>query len=147
MSLPSGSIRTRRHSLAWAMAVIAVVAANLAALRAVLPRIPNPGLVIMVLVLDVGIFRMASQRGAARMFWLGFEVAGWAYVITIEVLGETAWRMARSLFEGYVLRRLIGLPFEMNRFMLFAGSLQLLISLAIALVVGILTRWAWKCAT
>ena len=128
------------------MAVIAVVAANLAALRAILPRIPNPGLVIMVLVLDVGIFRMASQRGAARTFWLGFEVAGWGYVITIEVLGETAWRMARSLFEGYVLRRPIGLPFEMNRFMLFASSLQLLISLAIALIVGILTRWAWKCA-
>jgi hypothetical protein len=144
MSLPSESIRDRRHSLVWAMALIAVIAADLAALRASLPRIPNPGLVIMILLLDIGLFRLVSQQGAARAFWLGFEVAGWAYVISCEVFASTAWRLARSLFEGYVLRRPIGLPFEMNQFILFAGSLQLLISLAVALIVGSLTRSAWR---
>lgn len=44
MSLPSRSITTRRHSLAWAMAVVAVVAANLAALRAILPEFLTPDL-------------------------------------------------------------------------------------------------------
>jgi hypothetical protein len=126
------------------MAVIVFIAADLAALRAILPRIPNPGLVIMILVLEVGLFRMVSQRGAARTFWLGFEVAGWAYVITCEVFAWTAWRLARSIFEEYLLRRPIGLPFEMQRFILFAGSLQLLVSLAVALIVGILTRSAWS---
>ena len=126
------------------MAVIAFIAADFAALRAIFPRMPNPGLVIMILVLEVGLFRMVSQRGVARMFWLGFEVAGWAYVITAEVFAWTAWRLARSLFEGYVLRRPIGLPFEMQRFILFAAGLQLLISLAVALIVGILTRSVWS---
>jgi hypothetical protein len=122
MSLPSKSILPRRHSLVWAMAMIAVIAADLAALRAILPRIPNPGLVIMVLILEVGLFRMVSQRGAARSFWLGFEVAGWAYVITSAVFAWTAWRMARFLFEGFVLRRPIGLPFEMHQFIIFAAA-------------------------
>jgi len=126
------------------MAVIAFIAADLAALRAILPRIPNPGIVIMILVLEVGLFRMVSRRGVARTFWFGFEVAGWAYVIACEVFAWTAWHLARLLFQGYVLERPIGLPFEMNQFVLFAGSLQLLISLAIALIVGILTRSAWS---
>ena len=58
------------------MAVIAFIAADLAALRAILPRIPNPGIVVMILVLEVGLFRMVSRRGAARTFWFGFEIAG-----------------------------------------------------------------------
>ena len=140
------------------MAVIAFIAADLAVLRAILSRIPppgfvilgipNPGLVIMVLVLEVGLFRMVSQRGAARTFWLGFEVAGWTYVVACSVFAAlTDWRLARSLFEGYVLRRPIGPPSEMIRlilFVLFACGLQLLIPLATALIVGILARWTWK---
>jgi hypothetical protein len=126
------------------MAVIAFIAADFAALRATFPRMPNPGLVIMILILEVGLFRMASQRGAVRTFWLGFELAGWAYVLTAEVFAWTAWRLARSLFEGYVLRRPIDLRFETERFILFAGGLQLLVALAVALIVGILTRSAWS---
>jgi hypothetical protein len=143
MPLPSESIRHQRHSLAWTLVAIAFIAADLAALRAILPRIPNPGIVIMVLILEVGLFRMASQRGATRAFWLGFEVAGWAYVITSAVFAWTAWRMARFLFEAYVLRRPIGIPYDMTQFIIFAGSLQLVISLAIAMSVGSLARTAW----
>jgi hypothetical protein len=95
------------------MAVIAVIAVNLAALRAMAPRIPNPGLVVMILVLEVGLFRMVSRGGATRWFWLGFEVAGWTYVVTCEVFAQTSWRLARSLFEGHVLRRAVASPSEM----------------------------------
>jgi ABC-type sulfate transport system permease component len=144
MSLGSESIRTRRYSLAWAMAVIAFIAADLAALRASFPRLPNFGLVIMILVLEGGLFRLASARGAPRAFWLGFEVAGWAYVVTCVVFTWTAWRLSRSLFEGYVIGKPIRLPFEMYQFLIFAGVLQLLISLAIALSIGSLARSIWR---
>ena len=37
MSHPPDSIRPRRHSLAWAMALIAIIAADFAALRPAFP--------------------------------------------------------------------------------------------------------------
>jgi hypothetical protein len=89
MSVGSESFRPRRCSLGWAMAVVAVIATDLAALRATLPRIPNFGLVVMILVLEVGLFGQASRQGAARAFWIGFEVAGWAYVVTCSVFAWT----------------------------------------------------------
>jgi hypothetical protein len=144
MHLPSESIRASRHSLGWAMAVIAVIAADLAALRATFPRVPNFGLVLMILVLEVGLFRLASRQGAVRAFWIGFEVAGWVYVIKCSVFAWTVWRLSRSLFESHVLKKPISLPFEMNQFLLFAGILQLLVSLAIALSVGLLTCTVWR---
>jgi hypothetical protein len=98
------------------MTVIVVIAGNLAALRFTLPRLPNFGLVMMILVLEGGLFRLASRRGASRAFWLGFEVAGWAYVVTCSMSAWTAWRLSRSLFEGYVIGKPISLPFEMNQF-------------------------------
>ena len=98
MSVPSESNRPRRRSLAWAMVVVAVIAVDLAAVRPMLPvglsplmldalrasqppDFPNLGLGVMILVLEVGFFSLASGRGAGRAFWLGFEIAGWAYVV------------------------------------------------------------------
>jgi hypothetical protein len=167
MSLPSESIRIRRHSLAWGMALIAVVAADLAALRPAFPleisifwtsypwsamrereflppNFPNLGLVVMILVLEIGLFRMVSRQGTERTFWLGFEVAGWACVITCSIFARTIWWWLRSLFEGYLLGREIGRPLDMGRFVLFVGGLHLSISLAIAFLVGILARSAWR---
>ncbi len=126
------------------MAWVGIIAADLAALRAILPLIPNPGLVVMILVLEVGLFRMVSHQGAARAFWFGFEVAGWAYVVACSVFAKAGWQLARSLFDGYVLKRPIGAPLDINRFLLFAGALQLTISLAITLFVGFLTRSLWR---
>ena len=160
MSIPSGSIRPRRPSLTWAMVVIAVIAADLAAVRPILPLglspttldalraslppdFPNLGLGVMILVLEVGLFRLVSRRGVGRAFWLGFEVAGWAYVIVM-VFAGTAWSLARSLFEEYVLGSQIRFPFGLGRFVLFACGLHLVISLAIACFVGILARSAWR---
>jgi hypothetical protein len=167
MSLPYESPRNRRHSLAWALALIAVIAADLAALRPFFPldigifwtsypwsvlrereflppRFPNLGLVIMVLVLEIGLFRTASRRGGERMFWLGFEVAGWACVIICAVFAQTIWWQARSLFEGYLLGREIGRPLDMGRFVLFVSGLHLSISFTVALLVGILARSACR---
>jgi hypothetical protein len=142
------------------MVVIAVIAADLAAVRPILPvglspttldalrasrppDFPNLGLGVMILVLEVGLFRLVSRRGAGRAFWLGFEVAGWAYVIVRMVFAGTAWSLALSLFEEYVLGSQIRFLFGLGRFVLFACGLHLVISLAIALFVGILARSAW----
>jgi hypothetical protein len=167
MSLPSESTRSRRPSLAWAMALVAVAAADLAALRAALPitlpidpganpslpptfwrehlpTLPDLGFVVMVLVLEPGLFRLFSRRGPERAFWLGFEVAGWAYVITCLTFAPVTWRLVYSLFEGDVLGRPMSSTSDMERFILFAGGLHLLISLALAYLVGVLARRAWR---
>ena len=56
----------------------------------------------------------------------------------------TGWRLAYSLFEAYVLARPMGRPFDMDRFILFAGGLRLVTSLALAFLVGVLARSAWR---
>ena len=154
--LPSGSVRPRRHSVAWAMAAVAVIAIDCAALRLVfpmdfgvfhplfvrqaLPTFPNFGLVVMVLLLEIGLCRAVSRRGVERAFWLGFEAGGWAYVIIGWVFAPTTWLITRSLFERYVLGRQIGVQADMEGFVLFAFGLHLLASLAIAVVIGVLAR-------
>jgi hypothetical protein len=159
MSLPSESVRPRRHSLAWAMAMVGFIAADLAALRPALPMdfspfhplfvrqtptFPNLGLAVMVLVLEIGLIWVASRRGVERAFWLGFEAGGWAYVITCSVFARATWQATREMFEGYVLGKQVALPFEMERFVLFAFGFHLSASLAIALFVGIFARSAWR---
>ena len=167
MSLPSESTRSRRPSLAWAMAVVAVIAADLGTLRAALPitlpvdpganpglpsrfwrehlpTLPDLGLVLMVLMLEAGLFRLFSRRGPERAFWLGFEVAGWAYVVTCFAFAPAAWGLVYALFEGYVQRRPMGQTSDMDRFIVFAGSLHLLVSLALAYFVGVLAKRAWR---
>jgi hypothetical protein len=158
MSLPIESVRRRRPSLAWGMAMVAFIAADLAALRPALPMdfspfhprfvrqnptFPNFGLAVMVLVLEVGLSWLVSSRGAKWAFWLGFEVGGWAYVITCLIFAPRTWLLTRSLFEGYILGRQVGLPFEMERFVLFAFGFHLLVSLFLALFAGLLLRSAW----
>ncbi|WP_237722554.1 hypothetical protein [Singulisphaera acidiphila] len=147
------------------MALIVVIAADLAALRPVFPleisifwtsypwsvmreslppRFPNLGLVILILVLEVGLFRLVSRQGVKRTFWLGFEVAGWACAIMCSVFARTIWGQVRLLFEGGFLGREIGQPSDMGRFVLFVGGLHLLISLAIAFLIGNLACSVWR---
>jgi hypothetical protein len=147
----------RRHSLAWAMVVIAVIAADMAAVRPVLPiglsplmvdalreglpiDFPNLGLGVMILFLQAGLFRLVWRRRSGRAFWLGFEVAGWTYVILCMVFAGTAWGLARFLFEGFVLGSEIRFPFDLGSFVLFGCGLHLLICLSLALLVGILAH-------
>jgi hypothetical protein len=154
------TIQTRRRSLTWAMALIAIIAADFGALRPFFPlqisifwtsypwsvlrerdflppNFPNLGLAVMILVLEIGLFRMVSRRGGEQTFWLGFEIAGWACVITCSVFARTIWWQARSLFEAYLLGRQIGRPLDMGRFVLFTAGLHLSISLTVALFVGV----------
>jgi hypothetical protein len=143
------------------MAVIAVVAIDLAAVRRVLPvglsplmldalraklapDFRNLGLGVMIVVLEFGLFRLASRRGTARAFWLGFEVAGWAYVIACMVFAGTAWSFACTLYEEYVLGRQISFLSGLGQFVLFACCLHLMIALAIAVSFGILAHSAWR---
>jgi hypothetical protein len=165
MSRLPDSIPTRRRSLVWAMALIAVIAADLGALRPFFPlqisifstsypwsvlrereflppNFPNLGLVVVILVLEIGLFRMVSRQGGERTFWLGFEVAGWAGVIACSVFAQTIWWQVRALFEECLIARQIGRPLDMGRFVLFAGGLHLTCLLAIAFFVGILARSA-----
>ena len=159
MSIPAESIRTRRLSVAWLMAVVACIAVDLAALCRALPMdlspfhplfvrevptFPNFGLVVMVLVLEAGILRVISRRGAEQAFWLGFEAGGWAYVITSLVLSRSTWLLTRSLFERYLLGRQVGLPLEMERFVLFAFGFHLLVALVVGTGVGLIARSAWR---
>jgi hypothetical protein len=161
MSLPSESSGFRRHSLAWAMVVIAVFAANFAAVRPMLPiglsplmldalrashpiDFPNIGLGVMILVLEVGLFRLISNQGVNRAFWLGFEIAGWAYVIVCMVFAGAAWGLARSLFEKYVLGGQMSFRSGLGQFVQFACGLHLAIALAVALFAGVIARTAWR---
>jgi hypothetical protein len=142
------------------MVVIAVIAADLAAVRPMLPvglsplmldalrasqppDFPNLGLGVMILVLEVGLFSLASRRGAGRAFWLGFEIAGWGYVIVCMVFAGTAWSLALLLMEKYVLGSQIRYPHGLGQFVQFACGIQLAISLTIALFAGIVARLAW----
>ncbi|MBX6312043.1 MAG: hypothetical protein IRY99_03855 [Isosphaeraceae bacterium] len=72
-------LRSRR-SIARLMAAIVLIALDCAALRLTAPVI-YPAHCLMVVVLEVGLFRLVSRRGAIRPFWVGFEVVGWAWVI------------------------------------------------------------------
>ena len=90
------------------MAAVAVIAIDCAALRPVfpmdfgvfhtlfvrqtLPTFPNFGLVAMVLLLEIGLYRAVSRRGMERAFWLGFEAGGWAYVIR-----NVVWSVSRRI--------------------------------------------------
>ena len=144
ITTPTGPSRPRRRSLARTMALVAVIAADLAALRACLPMIPNPGLVLMVLVLEVGLFRVSSRRGEARAFWIGFEVSGWVYVLICSIFARTAWRLARSLFERMLLGRPVVFQPEVIQYLLFAGVLQFSIALALSMIIGLIARSLWR---
>ena len=127
-----------RMSIAKLMIIVAILAIDLATLCRTLPRIPNPGLVLMVAILEVGLSLAVARYGPARAFWVGFEAFGWAYVLACFAFSRSAWAFARSLFEGYVLGAKISQPSEMWPYILFAGGLQLVLSLAVALIGGLL---------
>ncbi len=129
-----------RGSLASLMAAVAIIAADLAALNATLPMIPNPGLVVLVVVLEVGLFRVARRRGPERAFWVGFEVAGWAWVVPNAVWQLAVWRLFRPLYEANVLGGPITGPGQVWRVVAVAGALHLALGLGVALAGGRIAR-------
>jgi len=131
-----------RAPISGLMIAVAMIAADIAALRATLPAIPNPGLVVMIVVLEVGLPFTVVRRGTRRAFWLGFEVFGWAYLLACLTLDRPIWRMLRAAYETYVLGATLGGQGERWRFIGLAGGLQSLSALAAALVGGLLARRA-----
>ena len=130
-------MRMPRVPIARLMAIVAILALDFAALRATLPRIPNLGLVVMVVVLEVVLLSPATRRAPGRSFWLGFQAVGWAYVLAGFAWNRPLWAFDRSLFEGSILGAKITQPGDMNRFLLLAGVWHLVGSLAAALLGGL----------
>jgi hypothetical protein len=82
----------RRWPWDWALAVVVIAGVDLAVWRALVGgegrlesvaaglSIPNPGLVLAVLALEVSLLWAAAQRGGPLAFWLGFQSLGWSYL-------------------------------------------------------------------
>jgi hypothetical protein len=165
MSTDAASRSGGRRSVAWIMLVVLLIAADLAALRSFFPleisifwtsypwsviredlppRFPNLGAILMILILEVGVFRMVSGRGPRRAFWIGFEAVGWSLVLVALIFARDIWWQARETFETDVIGREIGRPHDMGQLVLFVSGLHLLTGLGLALVAGLLTRATWR---
>jgi hypothetical protein len=104
-----------RISLARVMAIVAVVAVDCAMIA---PGYFDSGLIAVVPILQVGLFRMVRSRGGLRLFWVGFEAFGWSGTLAYYVLRRPIWgylsevhpyvlsllpaRHHGSYFNGYV---------------------------------------------
>jgi hypothetical protein len=98
----------------------------------------------MIVVLELGLYRLVSCRVRARAYWIGFEVGGWAYVALCMVFAGTAWGLARSLFERHITGSQISFPSGWGQFVPFACGIHLTISLVVAFVAGILVDAVWR---
>jgi hypothetical protein len=125
-------------SIARLMAIVAIVAADLAAAAAILPAIPNPGAVVMLLVLEVGLFFWGRPGKPTRPFWIGFGAFGWSYVLACLSFDHAIWRLLRPLLETYILGAKPSTPNELWLCILYAGCLQLGLSLAVAVSGGLM---------
>ena len=130
-------MRVPRVPISRLMAVVAVLALDFAVLRAIWPRIPDLGLVVMVGVLEITLLSPATRRAPGHTFWLAFEAAGWAYVLVAFAWSRWVYLFDRAIFERFVLGARIGQPGQMNRFLLFAGGLNLVGSLITASLFGV----------
>ncbi len=125
------------------MFLVAILAADFAALSQAFPRIPNPGLVLMVLILEVGLFHAISRRGPARFFWIGFESVGWVYVLTCFAFDVPLWRFTHDHFKTYFQTSPIFSSADRWLFILYASVVQFVLALTGAIIGGFLGR-AWK---
>lgn len=122
--------------IARLMLVVAIIGLDCAALRAVLPRIPNPGLTVMTAGLQVLLLHSKIGRGPRRACWLGFQATGWACIFTGLAASRRLWSFHRSFFEAHVLGRPITGPGAMA-YLLFSALIELIVVLAAAAVGGL----------
>lgn len=130
-------MRIPRVQIGRLMVVVALLAVDLAALRATLPALPNPGLVVMVGILQA----LLVLPGAGRPGRLGFQAAGWAWVVAGFAAGRPAWMLTRAAFEMGILGERIARPAEMNQLLLFATAFHLALALVVASLGAWLARW------
>jgi hypothetical protein len=87
-----------RFSIGLLMMVVLLVGADFAAVRALWDS-PGPGVAVALATLPtVNLLLVVLprlRRRAARPFWAGFEVAGWAAVIAAAILG---WSHEQEFF-------------------------------------------------
>jgi hypothetical protein len=127
-------------SIARLMAIVAIVAGDIAAAAAILPRIPNPGVVAMLLFLEVGLFYWVRPGTPTRPFWIGFAAFGWSYVLACLAFDRAIWRLLRPFVETHILGAKPGTPNELWLCILYAGCLQLGLSVAVAVLGGLMAN-------
>lgn len=70
----------KRLSIGWLMALIGIIAVNIAAIRALVAREPTPlwlgGLYPTAVALQAGLLGLARRRGPSRAYWAGFVAGG-----------------------------------------------------------------------
>jgi hypothetical protein len=72
-----------RFTIAQAMIWTAVIAINTGLVRAFVVQEMFYGGILIFFALQVGLWRLLRNRGRARRFWLGFEVAGATAVVAL----------------------------------------------------------------
>ncbi|WZO99614.1 hypothetical protein EP7_001221 [Isosphaeraceae bacterium EP7] len=136
----------RRTSLVRSMILIAIFAADMAFLRSIEVRaLPDPGIMVMVIVLEVGLWRKTARRARIVPEWVGFQLAGWAYVAVLVIYA----RPIRLLSAQFFLRVILGSPVFMDnrqRWAFFAISWggQLAIALSLAMLGGFIAGRLWE---
>ncbi len=123
------------------MAVVVIVALDLAALRAALPRLPSPGLMVMVIILEAGLFHVFSRRGRLRPFRLGFQAGGWSYVILgLSPLRVVVFRWLAWIYERFLGLSLLGSSLDQMKILVVDMGVQLLLAISAGLLGGLLAR-------
>jgi hypothetical protein len=92
-------MRLARFTIAQWMICTAVVAVNAGVLRAFFVHGLLSGAILIIWVIQVGIWRFLRSRGRVRRFWAGFEVGGISAVLLM-VLCET---FPDSLLNGVLV--------------------------------------------
>ncbi|MBX6315009.1 MAG: hypothetical protein IRY99_19155 [Isosphaeraceae bacterium] len=133
-------LNTRRRL--WTLVAVGlIIALDVVALRSFpAPDLPNPGLVLGAIVLQVGLFLAAFRSGSARHFWVGFLVFGWIYVLPCILLNGPIFRATLTAYRSSILGGREPQTSDMIVFSLASVVLQLALSLAIALAGGLLFR-------
>lgn len=136
-----------RFTIAQVMVATAVLAANAGLIRAFLVQEMFEGAILIIFALQAGLWLYLRSRGRWRRFWLGFEVAGWAFILVLFV---------DELFPDSALNRMIDayawacynlvqfyFPTSVDDFMMdhqdiFSNVIFFLLELVVALLGGVL---------
>jgi hypothetical protein len=128
--------------LSTLMLALAMIAVDCAALRLTLPLIPNPGLTVILLVLQIGVFATIRSTGSDRAWWLGFEAVGWAYLLICFPVQALSWGLPRFFFER-IIGRTIASPTDTLLVIGFAGLVHLVVGLGLCLAGARFAQSRW----
>ena len=128
-------------SLVQSMALVALIGADLAALRAGGKTLPNPGLALMVVALELMLIRAIAHREKIRAEWIGFQVAGWAYVLVHWAFARSIWRWSGRFYLWAILDSpVFNTPRERWDYLLFTSCVHLVFATSFAFVGAVVAR-------